>query len=435
MHDAGDAPSAARAVPVWRTLLGDRNFSVLFVAHAASNLGDWLAFLALWDRVGLRGGGGAPAVAALSVSYLAPLVVVMPVAAACVDRWPLRRVLVASDLLRAAVVAAFVWTESLAGQCALLFALQALGCFFNPAQAAAVARLVPRASLVAANALTAQAGHAAKIVGPAVAGLVVGAWGARSAFWVDAASFVWSAAWLATLPLLPALAPSLVRSAAPTGSAAPFARRVAEVGAGLRFIRGDAPVRATLAAALAAAAGLGAWVACFAVLARDRWALAARGTGLVISIFGAGAIAGAALAVPLSRRWSAPRLVPVALAALAVALAAVAVAPTPFLGAAATFALGGATALVLVPAAAWVQAATPQPLQGRVQGAAIAAFGLVQAASLGAAGVAAPAVGAPRCIAIAAAVVAAAAAILAYARPAARARTAGARDTCGSPST
>jgi predicted MFS family arabinose efflux permease len=431
MHDAGDAPSAAGAVPVSRTLLADRNFAVLFVAHAASNLGDWLAFLALWDRVGLQGGAGAPAVAALAVSYLAPLVVVMPVAAACVDRWPLRRVLVASDLLRAAVVAAFVWTESLAGQCVLLFALQALGCFFNPAQAAAVTRLVPRASLVAANALTTQAGHAAKIVGPAVAGLVVGAWGAQSAFWIDAASFVWSAAWLATLPLLP----PLVRSIAPAASAAPFARRIADVGAGLRFIRGDAPVRATLVAALAAAAGLGVWVACFAVLARDRWALAARGTGLVISIFGAGAIAGAALAVPLSRRWRAPRLVPVALAALAVALAAVAVAPTPLLGAAATLALGGATALVLVPTAAWLQAATPPALQGRVQGAAIAAFGLVQAASLGAAGVAAPSIGAAPCIAIAAAAVAAAAAVLAYARPAARARAAGARDTCGSPST
>src|SRR5262245_57331629 len=264
MHDAGFAPCPPGAGRTLAALLRDRRFAALFLAHATSNLGDWLAFLALWDRIGLHGGAGAPAIAALAVAYLAPLVVVMPVAGACVDRWPLRRILVGSDLLRAAVAAAFVWTDSLAGQCALLFALQALGCFFNPAQAAAMTRVVPRASLVAANALVTQAGHAAKIVGPALAGLIVATWGAGSAFRIDAASFVISALWLATLPHLPAL-----------GAVAPRARRLADVSAGLRFIAADVSVRATLIGALAAAAGLGVWLACFAVLARDRWALAA----------------------------------------------------------------------------------------------------------------------------------------------------------------
>jgi predicted MFS family arabinose efflux permease len=409
-------------------LLRDRRFAALFVAHIASNLGDWLAFLALWAVVGLHGGAGTPALAALATSYLLPLVIVMPLSGACVDRWPLRRVLVATDLLRAAVVAAFVWTESLAGQCVLLFALQALGCFFNPAQAAAVVRLVPPSRLVAANSLTTQAAHAAKLIGPAVAGLLVAAWGAESAFWIDAATFAWSALWLATLPALPPLAPEPGARAGGT----PLGRALRGAAAGLRFVGSDAAVRATLAYVAVACAGLGAWLATFAVLARDRWELGARGTGFMASTFGAGAILGAAAAVPLAGRFGAARVLRGAVLALAAPLAAVAAADTRIAGIAATLALGAATALVLVPATALVQTATPPPFLARVQGAAITVVGLVQAASVAAAGLAARVVPAPRTLAVAAlgvAVAAFAAWLVSY-----RGRR-GERETCGSSST
>jgi MFS family permease len=290
MHDR-DAVRTSAAAPA-PALLRDRRFVVVFVAHLVSNLGDWLAFLALWAAVGLNGDAGAPTVAALAIAYLSPLLVVMPIAGACIDRWPLRRVLVLSDCARALVVAGFLWVDSLWGRCALLFALQSFGCLFNPAQAAALVRLVPPSRLLAANALATQAGHAAKLVGPALAGIVVGGVGERMAFKLDAASFAASAALLATLPALPVLTAARSR-----GEKTKLGRVRADIRAGLHVVFSDARLRRALIPALVACAGLGAWLATFAVVARDRWDVAARGTGFLVSVFGAGAIAGAALAV------------------------------------------------------------------------------------------------------------------------------------------
>jgi predicted MFS family arabinose efflux permease len=242
-------------------------------------------------------------------------------------------------------------------------------------------------------------------------------------------SFAWSAAWLSTLPPLPPLA-----AAATATGGAPLAGAMRAVSAGMHFVRSDDRVRSALACVLCACAGLGVWLATFAVVARDRWSLGARGTGILISIFGAGAIAGAALAVPLARRCGPAAVVRGALLLVATALAAFAAAGSRGAGAMATLALGASAALVLVPAAALVQAASPPALLGRVQAAAIAAVGLVQAAAVAAAGVATRVAPTAPALAAAAAGVAAAgltAWLFAYR---ARRSAAGDRETCGSPS-
>ena len=447
MRDAAAVAHASTAAQ-FASLLGDRRFLALFIAHLGSNLGDWLAFLALWAAIGIDGSGGAPALAALAVAYLLPLIVVMPWAAACVDRWPLRRLLVGADLARAALVAGFIWVDDLAGRCALLFALQGIGCFFNPAQLTAVARLVPRQRLVAANALTTQAAHAAKLLGPAVAGLVVGAWGAHAAFWIDAGSFAASAALLATLPALPAVAAAAGDAPAPGAEDAALAathadahadvvrpalrRAWRDVAAGARFAWHERGVRDAITSALIASIGLGAWLATFAVLARDRWGAGARGTGLLVSGAGIGAILGALLVVPLARRFGAAAVARASVALVAAALLASAIAVTRPWAIVATLTLGAATAAVFAPATAVIQAATPAARLGRVQGAAIAAAGLAQAVSVALCGIATRAFAAPRIVAVAAMFVAAAAiAIQLVARRAPRAK----RDTCASPST
>jgi len=350
------------------TALRDRRFVALFAAHAVSNLGDWLAFMALYQRVALEWRAGPATLGVLGAAYLAPLALVAPMAGVVVDRSPLRRVLIATDLGRAALVLGLAATHNLATMCVLLFGLQALGCFFNPAQSAAVARLVPAANLLGANALTTQAAHLSKILGPAIAGLLVGAFGAGSCFVADAASFAASGLVLWTLPALPPLGP---KTAGRTSLAA-------ELRTGVQLLLQTPELRRTVAAALAGVGAMGVWLAVFGPLARDRWHADARWTGFLVSCLGAGAVCGAATAVGLARQHRPMVLLHAALFGLAVALAAAAFAGSRLGAIATSAAIGMALGVILVCATTLLQTHTPAAALGRVSSVAIAAVGLAE---------------------------------------------------------
>jgi hypothetical protein len=358
-------------------LLGDRWIAALAGAHLVSNLGDWLAFLALYELVALDRGAGPVATSLLGLAYVLPLALVGPAAGVVVDRSPPRRVLVASDLLRAMLVLGMAATRSLPALAVLLFAHQCVGRFFDPAQQAVLPRLAGGSRLLAANALVHGAGHAAKLAGPAVAGVLVAAFGARACFVADAASFALSGAALATLP---ALAP-----AAPRGGLAWSGLR-ADLRRGLAALWGTAAVRDAAARAAFVMMALGGYVAVLPVHARDRLGAGAAATGALLSVLGAGALAGALASPAVGRRFPAPDVMRCGSLVVAAGLAALAVARAPVVAGAGTFLVGLGAACVLVPAHAVLQRATPPALLGRVAASAVAAIGLLQAASMAVAG-------------------------------------------------
>jgi len=128
---------AAGARADFVTLLRLPAFRALFTAHLVSNLGDWLAFLALFSLAAIEWQASATRIALLAVAYIVPLALVAPFAGVFVDRWELRRILIASDLARAALVTAMTFAPNHAMLCVLLFLHQSCGCFFNPACKAA----------------------------------------------------------------------------------------------------------------------------------------------------------------------------------------------------------------------------------------------------------------------------------------------------------
>jgi predicted MFS family arabinose efflux permease len=318
-----------------------------------------------------------PAVAALAASYLLPLAVVAPWAGVLVDRAPLRRILVGSDLARAATVFAMSRAESVPLLCVLLFALQSFGCFFNPAQSAAVARLVAPDRLLAANALTAQAAHGSKIAGPALAGFLVGAFGAAACFLADVASFVISALLLLVLPVL--------RPRSRGRTARDFRGELRE---GIRQVACPGTARSVVIRVVVSTAALGTWLAVFPAAARDRLGAGARETGMLLSALGAGAVMGAALVVPAARAAGARRVLEAAPWAVAAALAAASFASGWWSAAATSVLLGATIAIVFVPAITLLQREAPAQALGRVIGIATAAAGLAQAGGAGIAGLA-----------------------------------------------
>lgn len=75
--------------------------------------------------------------------------------------------------------------------------------FHQPVRQAIVARVVPRADLAAAIGINSAAWHGSRFVGPAIAGLVIVAWGVAPAFAVNAVSylgFLWALTRLTRMP-------------------------------------------------------------------------------------------------------------------------------------------------------------------------------------------------------------------------------------------
>ena len=122
-----------------------------------------------------------------------------------VDRVNQKRVLVISDLLRAAIVfilplAAFTNTLLVFP---VVFLVTTVSIFFRPAREAVIPRIVPTDDLMAANSATWLAETLADIVGYGLAGLLVIVLGTNYAlaFWFDAATYVASAALIASVAI------------------------------------------------------------------------------------------------------------------------------------------------------------------------------------------------------------------------------------------
>jgi predicted MFS family arabinose efflux permease len=180
--------------------LRHRTFRLLFGGQVVSDLGDWLDFLALIALIVYRWGLGPSALAALSVAVGLPFAVIAPLSGVWADRLPRKSLMVAADLSRAVVVFGLVFAPDLQTALALVFVRGVFSTFFGPARQATIASAVPRDDLLAANSLSQLSFQLAKILGPALGGVLVAAVGPRPAFMVDAVTFLVSAAFIARLP-------------------------------------------------------------------------------------------------------------------------------------------------------------------------------------------------------------------------------------------
>src|SRR6266702_8315201 len=172
----------------------------LWIAQIVSVFGDFLAVFAIIALVTFKLHGTATQVAMVLVSFMAPFAIVSPLAGVFVDRWNVKRTMIASDLIRGVLVLALVFVHDLYLIYAILFTMSVVSSFFMPAQSVAVRTLVPAAGLMAVNALMSQAFQGSQIISPALTGILVQWAGANVCFLLDSASFFFSAAMLMSIP-------------------------------------------------------------------------------------------------------------------------------------------------------------------------------------------------------------------------------------------
>jgi predicted MFS family arabinose efflux permease len=138
----------------------------------------------------------------LLVARFVPSFFFGPISGVIADRFSRQRIMIVSDVLRAVVVLGFLFVRR-ADQLWLIYVLTVLqlgfSTFFEPAKTAAIPSIVEDRELVAANAISAVTWSVMLTLGAAMGGFVTSLFGTDVAFILDSATYVLSAALIASI--------------------------------------------------------------------------------------------------------------------------------------------------------------------------------------------------------------------------------------------
>lgn len=169
------------------------NFRLLFLATLGSGVGTWMATIALTIDIKQRTASPVWVSALLIVSFL-PSVIVGLAAGPLVDRLSRKRLIVGADLVRFGV---FVVLPFVGGALSIVLLAAVAGIansFFRPAVLAGVPNLVSEDELAHGTSLLQATDWIATPLGSLLAAVVVSAWGTHPVYWINAVTFVFSAA-------------------------------------------------------------------------------------------------------------------------------------------------------------------------------------------------------------------------------------------------
>ncbi|HEY1378174.1 MAG TPA: MFS transporter [Gemmataceae bacterium] len=223
--------------------LAHRNYRLFFAGQGVSLIGTWMTRLATgWLVYRLAGADAAMLLGVVSFAGLAPTFFLGPVAGVFVDRWNRHRVLVATQVLSLVQSALLAWLAFAAEPgmvtvwlVAGLSVFQGLvNAFDMPARQALLVEMIERREdLANAIALNSSLVNGARLVGPAVAGVVVAAAGEAWCFVIDAVSYL-------------AVVAALLAMRLPRRHVKAAGSVVGHLAEGFRYVFGFAPVRTLL---------------------------------------------------------------------------------------------------------------------------------------------------------------------------------------------
>jgi len=230
-----------------------------------------------------------------------------------------------------------------------------LAAFEVPTRQALIAEIVEREDLMNAIALGSSAFNVARVVGPAIAGVLIATLGLAACFFANAVSYLAVIYGLVVMRVEP-------RPRAPHGSALEAMRE------GFAYVFGNRWPRAIVIIIATFAVFGFSFVPMMPVFARDALHLGADGYGVLMSAVGVGAAAAALVMAGVGGRSARARLVLGSSLLFALAITGAALAPG-FWSAAMLFTLAGSLmALAGIAANTTLQTQAPDHLRGRVMG-------------------------------------------------------------------
>ena len=274
---------------VWRS----RNFRLAWASGLVNDTGDWVLIVALPVYVFTETGSGA-STATLFVCQLVVAAALGPLGGSLVDRWDLRRCIIATNVAQAvmlvplfAVTPTRVWPAYVA-----ITGQAALSQLNNPANVALLPRLVSPGQLTAANAAQSASSSVARLLGSPLGGVLVALGGLHVVVVVDLVSYL-------------AVAVAMAFVAADTGPRPATSDVPHGVRAGLGAIRTNPPLPAVLAIHGVSQLAQGAFIVLFVVFVIERLDGDGTTVGVIRGTMAVGAIVGAIVIGRLGRSvWS-----------------------------------------------------------------------------------------------------------------------------------
>ncbi len=190
------------------TLLStNKQYRRFWISGVISHLGNWFNYIAIFVLLNELTGSGH-AVGWFLIAKFLPTSIMGPAAGVIADRVPRKFIMIASDLLRVFIVLGFllikseeqVWLVYL-----LAFAQETVWTFHIPARSASLPNICRPEELNVANALGGATWSIMLAFGSAAGGFVTAMFNWQTAIVIDAATFLISAAIMATVALPPLL--------------------------------------------------------------------------------------------------------------------------------------------------------------------------------------------------------------------------------------
>jgi len=333
------------------------DFRFLLAGNLISSLGSGVLVVALPYQVFRLTGSTAATGLTLAAESL-PALLVGPVAGVFVDRWDRRRLMIATDLLRAVAVAGLLLADRpdrLAWLYAALVVENMGSVFFRPAARALVPTVVGTGpELVSANSLVALNNGIVRLVGPPLGAVLLSLFGLSALVLLDVASY-----------LVSALMITLTRVRVRPTAVGRIGAVLAELGAGLRFVGHQRTLRGLLLVSVTFFTANGVFTALLIPYMTTRFGNHPEVIGYLLSALGIGYLLGAPLAGRLVRRRPPGVLLVVAQAGVGVCFMTLANAPTAAVAILAGGLAGLPGSLLLVTVETTIQRTTPNPLRGR----------------------------------------------------------------------
>ena len=393
--DAAPSPAATGG---WRGLtplrhvgraFQHRNYRLYFAGQLLSLMGTWIQTVAQsWLVYQLT--GSAVLLGIVNFATQVPILVLAPLAGALADQMDRRRLIILTQAVLMSLALALA-VLTLTGVIAVwhilvLATLQGIvNSFDMPARQSFVVEMVGKEDLPNAIALNSTMFNSARMIGPAVGGLLVALVGEGWCFLINAASFLAVLAGLARMSLRISAKPALAGSGG-----------IAE---GLAFVAKTEPFRSLLLlVALVSLAGM-PFTVLLPVFATELHA-GPEGYGLLMGAVGVGALAGALRLAAHRDVRRLERLPPLATGGLALGLLLFSQAPSFWPAAAALLLVGFCLITETATSNTLLQSLVPDRLRGRVMACYMMCFaGLAPFGAL-AAGAAAHHIGASATVAI-----------------------------------
>lgn len=196
---------AARSRPLSPfSVFRNRSFTLMWTGQLISTAGSALTSLAAGILV-YRLTGSALSVGLMMMATAMPTLFVGLIAGVFVDRYDRRNIMIAADLIRGALVLLipFLIPTNIAWLYILVALASAVGQFFDPAYSSVLPEIASDEELAAANSMVTISSIGAQAIGFAAAGFIASRLNITWAFYIDAISFVFSAACVLLIRVAP----------------------------------------------------------------------------------------------------------------------------------------------------------------------------------------------------------------------------------------